>query len=150
MSDLTSVHYNKSAIIISEIRHSHYLISKYFVMDRKVLQERTKQFHIDVIKLCATLPKNAAGFETARQLIRSAGSVGANYRATARAKSKADFIYKVEVVLEEADESHYWLEVIRDASLAGGEEINRLIKEANELTAIFAATDKTAKSNNKL
>ena len=93
------------------------------------------------------MPKNAAGFETAKQLIRSAGSVGANYRATVRAKSKADFIYKIEIVLEEADESMYWLEVIRDAELITGTEIDRLIKEANELTAIFAATDKTAKSH---
>ena len=114
-------------------------------MDRITLQNRTKQFHIDVIRLCEDLPRNAAGFETAKQVIRSAGSVGANYRATVRAKSKADFIYKIEVVLEEADESMYWLEVIRDSKLITGAEIDRLIKEANELTAIFAATDKTAK-----
>jgi four helix bundle protein len=115
-------------------------------MDRKILQQRTKQFHIDVIKLCESLPKNAACFEIARQIIRSAGSVGANYRATVRAKSRADFIYKIEIVLEEADESMYWLEVMRDANLKTGKEIERLIKEANELTAIFAATDKTAKT----
>jgi four helix bundle protein len=114
-------------------------------MDRKILQQRTKQFHSDIIKLCEDLPRNAAGFETAKQIIRSAGSVGANYRATVRAKSKADFIYKIEIVLEEADESMYWLEVIRDSKLKTGTEIERLIREANELTAIFAATDKTAK-----
>jgi four helix bundle protein len=114
-------------------------------MDRKILQQRTKQFHSDIIKLCEDLPRNAAGFETAKQIIRSAGSVGANYRATVRAKSKADFIYKIEIVLEEADESMYWLEVIRDSNLRTGTEIERLIREANELTAIFAATDKTAK-----
>ena len=114
-------------------------------MDRKILQDRTKQFHIDVIKPCEHLPRNAAGFETAKQVIRSAGSVGANYRATVRAKSRADFIYKIEIVLEEADESMYWLEVMRDSELKIGDEIERLIKEANELTAIFAATDKTAK-----
>ena len=82
-------------------------------------------------------------------MIRSAGSAASNYRATVRAKSKADFIYKIELVLEEADESHYWLEVIRDADLKKGQETDRLIKEANELTAIFAATDKTAKLNKK-
>jgi four helix bundle protein len=114
-------------------------------MDRKILQQRTKQFHSDIIKLCEDLPRNAAGFETAKQIFRSAGSVGANYRATVRAKSKADFIYKIEIVLEEADESMYWLEVIRDSNLRTGTEIERLIREANELTAIFAATDKTAK-----
>jgi four helix bundle protein len=76
-------------------------------MDRKELQQRTKQFHVDIIKLCEGFPKNAADFENAKQLIRVAGSVGANYRAAVRAKSPVDFIYKIEIVLEEADESHY-------------------------------------------
>src|ERR1700750_3510466 len=86
-----------------------------FGASRKELQQRTNKFHVDVIKLCSDFPKNAAGFETAKQLIRSAGSVGANYRATKRAKSNADFIYKIQIVLEEADESLYWLEVINEA-----------------------------------
>jgi four helix bundle protein len=118
-------------------------------MTRKELQDRTKKFHVDIIKLCSDFPRNAAGFETAKQLIRSAGSVGANYRATVRAKSDADFIYKIQIVLEESDESHYWLEVIRDAGLKTGFEVDRLITEANELTAIFSATDKTAKANKR-
>lgn len=118
-------------------------------MDRKELQNRTKKFHVDVIRLCEYFPRNAAGFETAKQLIRAAGSVGANYRATVRAKSAADFLYKIEVVLEEADESHYWLEVVKEAELKTGIEVDRLIKEANELTAIFAATDKTNKSKTR-
>ena len=115
------------------------------------MQERTKKFHVDVIKLCEKFPKNAAGFETAKQLIKAAGSVGANYRASVRAKSSTDFIYKIEVVLEEADESLYWLEVVKDAKLQEGKELDSLINEANELTAIFAATDKTnkAKRNKK-
>ena len=112
-----------------------------------MLQQRTKEFHVDVIKFCSDFPRNAAGFEIAKQLIRSAGSVGANYRATVRAKSKADFIYKIAIVLEEADESHYWLEITRDSDLKKGKEADRLIKEAFELTAIFAATNKTAKLN---
>lgn len=116
-------------------------------MDRNELQQRTKKFHVDVIKICEGFPKNAAGFETAKQVIRSAGSVGANYRASVRAKSAADFVYKIEIVLEEADESHYWLEVVKEAGLLqGGEELDRLIKEANELTAIFAATSRTSKA----
>jgi four helix bundle protein len=118
-------------------------------MTRKELQERTKKFHVDVIRICSDFPRNAAGFETAKQLIRSAGSVGANYRATVRAKSDADFIYKIEIVLEEADESHYWLEVVREAKLITGKELDRLIDEANQLTAIFAATDKTSKENKR-
>jgi len=76
-------------------------------------------------------------------LIRSAGSVGANYRATNRSKSEADFAYKLKVVLEEIDESHYWLEIIKESKLSLNKDINRLIQEANELTAIFAAANKT-------
>jgi four helix bundle protein len=117
-------------------------------MTRKDLEHRTKNFHINVIKLCASMPKNAAGFETAKQVIRSAGSVGANYRATKRAKSTADFIHKLEIVLEEADESHYWLEIIKEAELlAESSFLNELIKEANELTAIFSSADRTSKQN---
>lgn len=114
-------------------------------MDRIELQQRTRNFHIDVIRLCKQMPKNAAGFEIAKQLLRSAGSVAANYRASGRAKSKADFVYKMQVVLEEADESHYWLGVVKDADLLSGVEVDALIKEANELTAIFSAGVKTAK-----
>lgn len=116
-------------------------------MTKFELQKRTKKFHVDVIKLCEHFPKNAAGFETAKQLIRSAGSVGGNYRAACRGKSKADFIYKIEVVLEEADESLYWLEVSKDAELIKLSSIDELIKEANELVSIFNAADITAKRN---
>ena len=117
-------------------------------MNRKELEDRTKKFHVNVIKLCSLMPKNAAGFETAKQLIRSAGSVGANYRATKRAKSPTDFIYKIQIVLEEADETHYWLEIIKDAELLMDNKfLDELIKEANELTAIFTAADRTSKQN---
>ena len=78
-------------------------------------------------------------------MIRSAGSVGANYKATVRAKSDADLIYKIAIVLEESDESHYWLEVVRDAKINTVADVDRLIAEANKLTAIFTATDTTAK-----
>jgi four helix bundle protein len=116
-------------------------------MNKFDLQKRAMQFHVDVIKLCGRFPKNAAGFETAKQLIRSAGSVGANYRAACRAKSNADFVYKIEVVLEEADEALYWLQASKTAELIVGEDINALIKEANELVSIFNASDITAKKN---
>jgi four helix bundle protein len=118
-------------------------------MDKKMLQERTKKFHVDIIKFCNDFPRTATGFEIAKQVLRSAGSVAANYRATARAKSKADFINKIQIVLEEADESLYWLEIIEEAEIKPGNETKRLIKEANELTAIFTATNKTARLNPK-
>ena len=119
-------------------------------MTKYELQNRTKKFHIEVVKLCEHFPKNAAGFETAKQLIRSGGSVGANYRAACRGKSKADFIYKIEVVLEEADESLYWLEITKEAGLIKSIQdplLDSLIKEAEELVRIFTATDITAKKN---
>ena len=117
-------------------------------MNKQDLQLRTKSFHIAIIKLCGNFPRNAAGFETAKQLIRSTGSVGANYRAACGGKSKADFIYKIEIVVEEADESLYWLEVAKEAVLIpASSEIDVLMKEANELVSIFNATDITAKKN---
>lgn len=76
-------------------------------MNRKELQNSTRQFHIRIIRLCDLLPKTAAGFETAKQVIRSADSVEANYRATKRAKSTNDFINKLKIIIEEADESLY-------------------------------------------
>ena len=115
-------------------------------MNKSELQNRTKEFHIAVIRLCELLPKNAVGFELAKQIMRSAGSVGANYRAACRAKSNADFIYKIEIVIEEADESMYWLEICEEAKLTAKEITTPLIKEANELVSIFVATVKTVKS----
>lgn len=116
-------------------------------MDKKILLQRTKHFHIEVIRLCNSFSKTAAGFEIAKQVIRSAGSIAANYRASLRAKSRADFIYKIQIVIEEADESLYWLEVIGEAAIKPMHEIEKIQKEANELTAIFTATNKTAKAN---
>ena len=115
-------------------------------MTKEELKKRTKAFHIAVIKACESFPRNAAGFEMAKQLIRSAGSVGANYRAATRAKSNADFIYKIEIVIEEADESMYWLEVSEESELLVERLTSPLIKEANELVSIFVATVKTLKT----
>ncbi|QES89173.1 four helix bundle protein [Rhizosphaericola mali] len=110
------------------------------------LHDRTKKFHIAVIKLCETLPRNAASFEIAKQLIRSAGSVGANCRAMARAKSTKDFINKTAIVIEEADESHYWLEVLKEVlPINNNDTLDKLINEANELTAIFVSISKKSK-----
>ena len=116
-------------------------------MNRQILQQRTKQFNVKIIRFCSDFPKTPAGYEIAKQLIRSAGSVGANYRATVRAKSKKDFIYKIQVVLEEADESLYWLEIVKEAGIQNSEMLEKLLNEANQLTAIFAATDRSAKAS---
>lgn len=109
------------------------------------LKSRTKLFNIAVIKACDGLPKTAADFELAKQLIKAAGSVGANYRASSRAKSTADFIYKLEIVIEEADESMYWPEILEELKLLDKTITQPLIKEANELVSIFAASVKTVK-----
>lgn len=117
-------------------------------MTKEELHTRAKKFNIDVIKLCELFPRNAVGFEITKQLIRAAGSVGANTRATARAKSTDDFINKVAIVIEEADESLYWLEVINEADIVKKNELlTHLMKEANELTAIFVQISKTTKFN---
>lgn len=116
-------------------------------MNKVELHNRAKQFHIEVINYCSLFPRTTVAFEITKQLVRAAGSVGANTRATARAKSTDDFINKIAVVIEEADECLYWLEVIKEVNLINDEKINFLIKEANELTAIFVQISKTTKIN---
>jgi len=134
---------------LGKVGFSFSLIKKIF-MTKDELKKRTKTFHIAVIKACEGFPKNAAGYEMSKQLIRSAGSVGSNYRAACRGKSTADFIYKIEIVIEEADESMYWLEVSEEALLLNQLVTKPLIKEANELVSIFVATVKTSKNNKDL
>ncbi len=116
-------------------------------MRTEELKLRTKQFALRVIKLVEALPKNKIGDVLGNQLLRSATSVEANYRAACRARSKADFISKIAIVEEEADESLFWLELIAESGLMNTERLKDLTKEADELTAIFTATGKTAKQN---
>ena len=116
-------------------------------MRTEELKLRTKQFALRVIKLVEVLPKNKIGDVLGKQLLRSATSVAANYRAACRARSKADFISKIAIVEEEADESLFWLELITESGLISAERLKDLTKEADELTAIFTATGKTAKQN---
>src|SRR5881409_52524 len=113
----------------------------------KELKQRTKQFGLRILILLNNLPNTIGGRAVANQLVRSATSVGANYRAACRARSRAEFAAKLGTVLEEADESLYWLEMIRDGELMSDSKISLLLKEANELTAILAAGRKSAASN---
>ena len=115
-------------------------------MDKQELQRRTKQFALRVFKLVDALPRTPAGRAVASQLVRSATSVGANYRAACRARYRAEFAAKLGTVLEEADESLYWLELIRDGELPDS-KVSLLLTEADELTAILAAGRKSAASN---
>ena len=108
------------------------------------MKYRTKQFALRVLKLAEALPNSRSGNAIANQVVRSATSVAANYRALCRAKSRADFINKTSIVEEEADESSFWLELIVDAGLMTAAQLQPLTKEAGEITAILVASRKTA------
>lgn len=117
-------------------------------MKHQNLQDRTKRFALNVIRLCERLPRDDTSRVLGRQLLRSGSSVGANYRAVCRARSKADFISKLGVVLEEVDESAFWIELLIDAGKTTSDEASGLLREANELVAIFTSSIKTARGNN--
>ncbi|MDN3549367.1 four helix bundle protein [Mucilaginibacter aquaedulcis] len=119
-------------------------------MDKTELKRRTQKFSIDVIKFIENLPRKRSLDVLSNQLIRCATSIGANYRSACRGKSTADFINKIIIVEEEADESIYWLELMEESGLIDSTSISTLKKEANELTAIFTAIGKTAKEKQRL
>lgn len=115
-------------------------------MDRD-LKVRTKKFALEIIKLVSELPKNTAGFELGKQVLRSATSVGANYRSSQKGRSRAEFISKLSIVQEEADETVFWLELIQESELLPKEKTTLLLKEADELTAIFTTMFINAKKD---
>ena len=117
-------------------------------MTKEELKKRTKQFALMVIKLVEDLPNTQVGRTIGNQIIRSGTSVAANYRTACRARSNADFISKITIVEEECDETLFWLELITEANLLKKEKLQDMLKEADELTAIFTASGKTAKKNN--
>ena len=108
------------------------------------LQQRTKGFALRVLKLIEQLPNTIGGRVLANQVARSATSIGANYRAACRARSRAEFASKLGTVAEEADESLYWLELIRDGNFVAEKKLASLVSEADELTAIFTAGRRTS------
>lgn len=113
------------------------------------LRARTKKFALDVVRFVRLLPRTDEGIVIGRQLIRAATGVGANYRAVCRSRSRAEFIAKLGVALEEADESAFWLELIVDLRLVAGNRAAKLLDEANQLTAIIAASSITASEGHK-
>jgi four helix bundle protein len=113
-------------------------------VNKRELLERTKQFALQVLKPVDRLPHTMAGRAVGNQLVRSGTSVGANYRAACRGRSRAEFAAKLGIVAEEADESVYWLELVRDGGLLTEAKIDDLLREANELTAIFTAGRRTS------
>ena len=118
-------------------------------MTPEELQARTKAFALAVIRLVSRLPRTEVARVIGRQLLRAGTAVGANYRAACRARSGADFRAKLAVVEEEADESLYWLELLAEAGIAAGPALNSLLKEADELVAIFTSSRKTARDRNR-
>lgn len=116
-------------------------------MNSEGLKKRTKQFALRVIKMVRSLPKTKEADVIGKQLLRCATSVAANYRSACRARSQADFISKVTVVEEESDESAFWMELIIESEILKKSQVESLLKEANELTAIFTASGKTARGN---
>lgn len=109
------------------------------------LKERTKKFAISIIDLVEKLPNTISGRAIGNQLVRNGTSVAANYRAASRARSDREFISKIGIVIEEADESGFWLELINEKKWI---EASNLIKESNELTAIFVSIVLKMKNRN--
>lgn len=116
-------------------------------MDEDDLKKRTKRFGLRIIKLVCALPKTITGRAIGGQLVRAGTSVGANYRAACRSRSKAEFIARLGVVEEEADESGYWLEMIVESGLMKSELLAPLLVEANELVAIMTSSRISAARN---
>tara|TARA_R110000868_G_scaffold57528_12_gene177590 strand:+ start:2200 stop:2556 length:357 start_codon:yes stop_codon:yes gene_type:complete len=111
------------------------------------LKQRTKNFAHDCVKLAISSPNTYLGNHIKGQLIRFSASVAANYRATCVAQSKKSFISKISIVVEEVDESHFWIDFITDESLISKETCKSLLNEANQLTRIFISSRKTANLN---
>ncbi|MEP7149276.1 MAG: four helix bundle protein [Acidobacteriota bacterium] len=119
-------------------------------MTEKEMLQRTKKFALRIMKLVDALPKTAAGRAIGSQIVRSGTSVSANYRAACRGRSKAEFIAKLGIVQEEADESALWLELIIEGGLLGEQLVRELHKEAGEITAIISASKKTARARSQI
>jgi len=110
---------------------------------QEIIKKRTKQIGLEVIKLVDELPQKTSTWEISKQIIRCSTSIGANYRASCRAKSSPDFINKLKIVEEETDETLYWLEIIENSGLASHQRVNPIMLETNEILSIIVATLKT-------
>lgn len=115
-------------------------------MTSEELKARTKKFSLMVIDVVEKLPNTISGRAIANQIVRSGTSVGANYRAVCRARSDREFISKMSIVVEEADEALFWIEILQEKKWIDYTQLNQIWKEGNELTAIFVSTVKSMKS----
>ena len=118
-------------------------------MDEQTFKKRTRELGLEVLKLVDSLPRRPSTELLARQLLRSATSVGANYRAACRGKSRADMASKLLIVQEETDEAIYWMELLIDGGLVRYEQLRALISEAGQILAMTTASIKTLRRNPK-
>jgi len=119
------------------------------VIQAEELKKRTKQFAIRIVRLYRALRKSEEGRILGRQLLRSGTSVAANYRAVCRARSRLEFLAKIGIVVEESDETVFWLELLIETGTMPKASIDPLLSEANELLAIFAASQRTARRSSQ-
>jgi four helix bundle protein len=110
------------------------------------LRKRTKNFALRIVKMCRTIPSTRETNIINNQILRSATGIAANYRAVGLARSKAEFISKLGIVIEEADETVFWLEFLAESGIVPAPKLRELLAEGNELVAIFLASRRTAKS----
>ncbi len=113
-------------------------------MDAKQLSDRMKKFAIDILSITDNMPRKLSSQIIAKQIIRSATSIGANYREACYARSKSEFISKVGICIQEANETLYWLEIIQESKLLTQNTLENVLKEADELLSILIASSKTA------
>jgi four helix bundle protein len=116
-------------------------------MDSRELKDRTKRFAVRIVKLFQSLPSRPDAQILGKQVLRSGTSVAANYRAACRGRSRAEFVARIGVVVEEADETLFWLELIGEAGIVPEQRLVEIKKEADELTALFTATKRTIRLN---
>jgi four helix bundle protein len=114
-------------------------------MNADEMKERTRAFALRIIRLVESLPRNRTADVVGKQLLRCGTSVGANYRASCRARSQADFVSKMGIVEEEADETIYWIELLIESGLIEKDRVTNLLDEANQIVAIVVTSIKTAR-----
>jgi four helix bundle protein len=112
-------------------------------------QKRSKQFALRIIRMTRALPRSDEARVIGRQLLRSGTAVGANYRAACRARARREFVAKMGIVVEEADESAFWIELLVEGEIVPARKLQSLLTEANELTAMFGAAYHTASGRRK-
>lgn len=132
--------------VIGSLNHCNIKSLRTLLIKAEELKLRSKQFAIRIVRLFRSLPKTTDAQVIGKQLLRSGTSVAANYRAVCRARSKAEFIAKIGIVVEEMDETVFWLEMLIETGIIKEEKLKGLLLEANELLAIFCASQRTAKN----